>query len=270
MTTTTATTTKKAKLALVTGASSGIGKALAQHHAAEGGDLVVVARRREALEALKKELEEAHPGISVTVVTADLGQPDGAAKLHAAVKELKLEVDYLINNAGLGGLGGILERNVADDLNMIQVNVSSLVALTHLFARDMVERGTGGKILNVGSTAGFMPGPYQATYFATKAFVNSFSQAIDQELRDKGVTCTVLAPGFVETEFAQVSGLDRLEIAKKGGATAKSVAALGYKAMVKEQLVTINEYGLSFLLQWVMPFLPRRMVLQMGEKLMKE
>lgn len=149
---------------------------------------------------------------------------------------------------------------------MIMVNVVSLVTLTHLFAADMVKQG-GGRILNVGSTAGFMPGPYQATYFATKAFVNSFSQAVDQELREKNVFSTVLAPGLVETEFVDVAGLNDTQMVESGGASAESVAEIGYDAMMAKKLVVINEWGLSFLLQWIIPLLPRRMVLKMADNM---
>lgn len=113
-------------------------------------------------------------------------------------------------------------------------------------------------------------GPTQATYFATKAFVNSFSQAVDQELRDQGVFSTVLAPGYVETEFAKVANLEGAAMLEGGGATAESVAVCGYDAMMAEKLVVVNEWKLSFLLQWIIPFLPRRWVLKMGESLMEK
>jgi len=144
---------------------------------------------------------------------------------------------------------------------MIDLNVKALVTLCHRFGADMAARGSG-KILNVGSTAGFLPGPLQAVYFATKAFVNSFSQALDHELRPKGVTVTVLAPGYVETEFAKIADLDGTNLTK-GGATAASVAKFGYQAMKRGALVAINEARLSFMMQWIVPLLPRRIVLKM-------
>ena len=166
--------------ALITGASSGIGAALAQYHASKGGDVILTARRAEQLNALKLEIETAH-GVSAHVFALDLTAEVGAADLHAQIKAAGLSVDILINNAGFGGQGEFVERSLEADLGMIDLNVKALVALTHLVANDMVEQGSG-KILHVGSTAGFMPGPLQATYFATKAFVNSFSQALDEEL----------------------------------------------------------------------------------------
>ncbi|MEO1797440.1 MAG: SDR family NAD(P)-dependent oxidoreductase, partial [Pseudomonadota bacterium] len=171
----------------------------------------------------------------------------------------------LINNAGYGGHGTILDRDASDDRAMIELNVQTLVALTHHFGSKMAERGKG-KILQVGSTAGFMPGPGQATYFATKAFVNSFSQVVDHELRPKGVTCTVLAPGYVETEFAKVANLEGTNLVKNG-ATPRSVAKIGYDAMRRGELVIINEKMLSFLMNWVVPFMPRRSTLKMVDRM---
>ena len=247
--------------ALITGASSGIGMELARHHAAKGGDVILVARRESALADLKSELEEKH-GITAHVIPSDLTEAPAAQKLYEDVKATGLTVDILINNAGFGGHGRHVERDLADEMAMIDLNVKALVELTHRFASDMVEQG-GGKILNVGSTAGFAPGPNQAVYFATKAFVNSFSQAIDQELRNKGVTCTVLAPGYVKTEFADRANLGGTKLVEQGGATPKEVAKHGYDAMMQGKLVTINEARLSFLLNWVIPFMPRRLVLKL-------
>ena len=246
--------------ALITGASAGIGAEFARYHASLGGDLVITARREAALIALKKELETAH-SIKVRVITADLGTKGGAKSLYNAVKKANVQIDILINNAGFGEQGLHTDHDLSRELGMIDLNVKSLVELTHSFARDMIAQG-GGKILNVGSTAGMMPGPNQAVYFATKAFVNSYSQAIDEELRDKGITCTVLVPGYVETEFAAVAGLEGVPMTKSG-ATAGSVAKIGYDAMLKGKLVAFNELKLNIALNWIIPFLPRRMVLRM-------
>lgn len=253
-----------ANTALITGASSGIGKELARYHAARGGDVILTARRAETLEALKTELESEH-GVSAHVFALDLGGAGAARQLYDTVKDAGLTVDVLINNAGFGGHGHHIDRALDDELAMINLNVMALVTLTRLFAADMAERGSG-KILNVGSTAGFIPGPNQAVYFATKAFVNSFSQAIDQELRHKGVTCTLLAPGYVETEFAKVANLEGTTMVKAGGATPASVAKHSYDAMMRGDLVTINDRQLSVLLNWIVPLLPRRMVLSMIER----
>jgi len=246
--------------ALITGASSGIGAAFARLHASRGGDLILTARREVELTTLKGELEAAHP-ITAHIFALDLGTADGADALIHAVTAANLTVDVLINNAGFGGHGHHIDREVAAELSMIDLNIKALVTLTHHFGSQMAARGSG-KILQVGSTAGFAPGPNQAVYFATKAFVNSFSQAINHELRDKGVTCTVLAPGYVETEFAKAANLEDTAMVKGGGATAESVAKCGYDAMQAGKLVAINDLKLSFLMQWFLPLLPRRMVLK--------
>ena len=251
------------KTALITGASSGIGREFARYHARKGGDVIITARRAAELEALKTELETEH-AVKVTTVPLDLGAPDGAQKLYAALNGQK--VDILINNAGFGGQGAFIDRNLAADLSMIDLNVKALVSLTYMVAKDMVAGG-GGKILNVSSTASYMPGPLQATYFATKAYVSSFSQALDAELRDKGVTVTALEPGYVETEFAAAADLEGTQLVAQKGATAASVAKFGYDAMRRGELRAINDGRLRFMLNWIMPWLPRRMALNMIKKM---
>lgn len=167
--------------ALITGASSGIGRELATIHAEHGGDLIIVARSKDKLQTLKDELEDAH-GVSVTVIVSDLSDPKAPKKLYDKVKKSKQQVDILINNAGFGGQGYFHERDRDADRTMIQLNVLALTELTRYFLDDMVERGSG-RILQVSSTASFMPGPLQAVYFATKAFVQSFSNALSRELQ---------------------------------------------------------------------------------------
>ncbi|KIN77635.1 SDR family NAD(P)-dependent oxidoreductase [Sulfitobacter mediterraneus] len=251
--------------ALITGASSGIGMEFARYHASKGGDVIVTARREDTLNTLKAELEQKH-GVKVHVFALDLGADGGAEALYQQVKAAGLKVDILINNAGFGGQGAHIDRPLKGELGMIDLNVKALVALTHLAAADMVAQG-GGKILQVGSTAGFMPGPNQAVYFATKAFVKSFSEGIDQELRPRGVTSTVLAPGYVETEFAQAANLEGTKLVLGGGKTPASVAKHGYDAMMRGDLVTVNERGLGFMVNWVIPLLPRRQVLKMVQNM---
>lgn len=251
--------------ALITGASSGIGTEFAKYHASKGGTVIVTARREDALNNLKSEIEAAH-GVSVHVYALDLGAAGAADKLYERIKSDGLQVDVLVNNAGFGGHGLHIERDLAAEQAMIDLNVKALVTLTQRFGSDMAERGRG-KILNVGSTAGFMPGPQQAVYFATKAFVNSYSQAVDQELRPKGVTCSVLAPGYVETEFAQAADLEGTNLIKGGGASAKDVAKLGYDAMMRGELMAFNERRLNFMLNWMVPLMPRRAVLKMVDQM---
>lgn len=248
--------------ALITGASTGIGRAFAQYHASQGGDLIITARSGDKLADLKAELEGAH-SVSVTCIAQDLGSADHARALYEATEGQA--IDVLINNAGFGGHGAFLDRPLSEDLAMIDLNVDALVTLCHLVGNDMVSRGSG-KILNVSSTASYMPGPLQATYFATKAYVSSFSQALDHELRDRGVTVTALEPGYVETEFAARADLAGTDLVKNG-ATPASVAKFGYDAMRRGELRAINDGRLRFMLNWIVPWLPRRAVLKMVNKM---
>lgn len=253
--------------ALITGASSGIGAALARHHATRKGDLILVARSEEKLAALKTELEGEY-GVKVTVIVVDLAQADAAERIFSATEEAGLQVDILINNAGFGGHGKFHERDLAKDQAMMQVNIVTLVNLTHHYLQGMVQRNSG-KILHVASTAAFLPGPLQAVYYATKAFVVSFSQAIAQELQGTGVTSSALCPGAVATGFVAAGDLEGVDVWDKA-ATPESVAVCGYEAMLKGDLVTINEKGLNFMLNWVVPFLPRKTVLKMSQKAMEK
>lgn len=253
--------------ALVTGASSGIGVELAIYHASKGGDVVLVARSEDKLNKLKSELENTH-GIKAIVIKADLAQADSAENIFAATETAGLQIDILINNAGFGGHGKFHERDLANDQAMMQVNMTSLVSLTHLYLQGMVSRNSG-KILHVASTAGFIPGPLQAVYYATKSFVISFSQAIAQELKGTNVTSTVLCPGTVATGFVAAGDLDGIKAWDKA-ATPESVARCGYDAMLKDELVKINEKGLSFILNWVIPFLPRKTVLKISQQAMEK
>ena len=254
--------------ALITGASGGIGAELARLHAARGGDLVLVARREEALNTLKQELV-AEYGISVSVIVADLSEADAAEKVFAATEEAGVQVDILINNAGIGGHGKFHERDLAKEQAMMQLNMISLVNLTHLYMRPMVSRNSG-RILQVASTAGMMPGPLQAIYYATKAFVISFSQSIAEELSGTQVTSTALCPGPVDTGFVAAGELEGAALFQKPGASAASVADCGYKAMLQGDLVKINEPSLSFMLNWVVPLLPRKAVLKLSRKTMEK
>ncbi len=251
--------------ALITGASAGIGREFALYHAAQGGDLIITARREAALATLKSEIEAMHD-VSVTIIPLDLGTADGAKQLYAATQGQR--IDILINNAGFGGHGKFIDRNLQDDLDMIDLNIKSLVCLTHMVARDMATHG-GGKILNVSSTASYMPGPLQATYFATKAFVSSFSLALSEELRDRNITVTTLEPGYVETEFAARADLTGTALTKSGS-TPRHVAKFGYDAMLRGKLRVINDHKLGFLVNWIMPYVPRRAVLKMVRKMQEK
>ena len=187
--------------ALVTGASSGIGVELARGLARRGHSVILVARRTDRLETLAAELREF--GVEVRVESADLADAEARARLLATLAEL--DVSVLCNNAGLGSVGDVVSLDAGSELNQVAVNVTAVAELTYALLPRLVSRGSGA-ILMVGSTAGYQPMAGQATYAATKAFVNSFSQGLWQELRGTGVTCTLLAPGPIATEFNQVAG----------------------------------------------------------------
>jgi len=248
------------KTALITGASSGIGAVMAKIHAAAGGNLVLVARREKQLTALKTELESAHK-IKAHIIVQDLTQPEAPQTIYAKVKELGIEVDYLINNAGFGGHGKFHEREWEKDLNMIQLNIIALTALTRLFLPDFVARNSG-KILQVSSTASLLPGPLQAVYFATKAYVTSFSNALSEELRDTKVTVSALLPGATATEFAQTSGMEKTDLFKNTF-SAQEVAQKGYDGMLEGKLNILA--GLNFsqkLMMKSIPLAPTKMLLR--------
>ncbi len=252
--------------ALITGASRGIGKELAKIHARQGGDLILIARSEADLLALKHELL-ADSEIRVEVIVADLADTGAVEQAYQRVQKLDMPVDYLINNAGFGGYGPFYQRQFEHDREMVMVNILALTQLTHYFLPDMIARGSG-KILNISSTASLLPGPLQATYYATKAYVTSLSQAMAQELTGTGVTVTALCPGPVNTDFVKRGGLEGV----KAWGMAKSAvhtANIGYQAMLKGKRVAFDNLGLAILLTWVVPLLPRRWVSYFSQKTME-
>lgn len=253
--------------ALITGASGGIGLELARIHAQKGGDLVLVARSKDKLDALKSELENQY-NVNVAVLAEDLSHSESAERIFNQTEVLGLQIDILINNAGFGGHGLFHERELTDDQAMMQVNMMALTNLTHYYLKGMVARNSG-RILNVSSTASFMPGPLQAVYYATKAYVTSFTQAIAEEVRDYNVTATVLCPGAVSTGFVSAGNLEGVDI-WKNAKTPASVAKCGYQAMERGELVAFNEGKLRFMLNWIIPLLPRKMVLKVSRQAMEK
>ena len=233
------TNAKKKRTALVTGASTGIGKELAHLFASDGHDVVLVARSAPKLEELAAELTKAH-GIAAHVIAADLGEPSAPATLEEATKRRGLAVDMLVNNAGFGTNGAFLELDRARELQMIDLNIRALVELTHRFARPMRERRFG-RIMNIASTAGFQPGPFMATYYATKAFVVSFTEALAFELEGTGVTVTCHCPGATATDFATTAGNDKSRLFQRSGvADPKSVATHAYRAMMNGDVLSVH------------------------------
>jgi len=236
--------------ALITGASSGIGLDLARIFAADGHDVILVARSEAKLRELARELESKH-GITVHVLPSDLSKADTPQRLFDAVAAKGLAVDILANNAGLGTTGKFLETDFTTELETIQVNVTALTHLTKLFLPPMVQRGQG-RILNVASTAAFQPGPLMAVYYATKAYVLSFSEAIAEELGGTGVTVTALCPGPTATGFqkkANMGSLNLLHVMKP--VSSMEVAQAGYRGLMRGKRVVIpgvkNKIGVQAL-----------------------
>ncbi len=217
------------KTALITGASAGLGRGFAKLFAADGHDTVLVARRRERLEELAAEIESG--GTRATVIAEDLADAEAPGRIAAKLAEHGIDVEYLVNNAGFGTSGAFAELDLERELEMVQVNITALVHLTGLFVPAMVERGSG-RILNIGSTAGFQPGPGMATYYASKAFVNDFTEALSYELHGSGVTATVSCPGATATEFGDVAGNAKSVLFRLGAADSDGVAKEAYDAMM--------------------------------------
>jgi short-subunit dehydrogenase len=251
-------------IALVTGASAGIGRELARVLAREGHDLVLVARREAQLEELAGDLRSAY-GAQCTVVAADLARPEAGQVIVDALGA-DTAIDVLVNNAGFGGVGGFTDRTRDEDLRMVAVNVVALTDLTKRFLPGMVARGRG-RILNVASTAAFQPGPFMAVYYATKAYVLSLSQALAEETRGTGVTVTCLCPGVTESEFHAVAGTDAQPLTSGPlSMSAEAVAEAGYRAMMRGRMIEIpgvhNKLGAHSV-----RVAPRRVVLRIVRRL---
>lgn len=239
-------------------------------NAAWGGRAGRFVANTPTTDKLNKIAEEltAQFGIKAYVIAIDLAESNAAERIFEQTQALGIQVDYLINNAGLGGHGKFAERDLADEMHMVQVNIITLMALTRLYLPAMLAQQSG-RILNVSSTASFMPGPNQAVYYATKAFVTSFSQAVAQEVSESGVTVTALCPGAVATGFVAAGNLQGVA-AWDNAKSAQSVAQYGHKAMMRGELVAFNEGKLHFMLDWIIPFLPRRLVLKMSQMAMEK
>ena len=220
---------------LITGASSGIGREFSKLFAEKGYRLVITARREKNLAELKKM----YPENNVEVIPCDLGSEAGAEYLYNEVKKRSIKVDILINNAGFGLFGEFYETDIEKEKKMIDLNVKALVELSKYFLQEMLERNSG-RILNVASIAAFQPGPYMSVYYASKAFVLSFSEALRNEVRNTGVCISVLCPGPVETEFEKSSELTKSKLfSKLKPITAEKVAYAGYRGLMKNRAVII-------------------------------
>jgi uncharacterized protein len=226
---------------LITGASAGIGAEFARLLAAEGGTLVITARREERLEALAEELRRAH-GVRVETIVADLALRETADLLAKKTRALGLEVTTLINNAGFGLTGAFADQPADRVIEMLELNVVALTRLTRIFLPEMRARQAGG-IINVASIAAFLPGPYMSVYYASKAYVLSFSEAIAHELRGSGVVVTALCPGATKTEFQEVAGMTDTPLLRRLSMSSREVARLGLAGHRAGKTVVITGIG---------------------------
>jgi short-subunit dehydrogenase len=252
------------KTALITGPSSGIGLELARIFARENHNLVLVARSGDKLRQLASELEKAH-GTRSLILAADLSEPGAPAYLIDQTTRAGITVDVLVNNAGFGQSGMFAENDLEECLRQIQVNVTALTHLTRLYLPEMIDRGSG-RILNVASTAAFQPGPLMAVYYATKAYVLHFSEAVGNELKDSGVTVTCLCPGATATEFHKRAGATDLNLLRYGVMDAGTVAEDGYRGLMSGKPVVISGFK-NWLVAQSVRFSPRQLVIAIARKL---
>jgi uncharacterized protein len=256
------------KTTLITGASGGIGYDLAELFAQNGYDLVLVARNEPKLQQIKRDWEQRYK-IQIHVLAKDLTLAAAPQELVEALRTKNISVDVLVNNAGFGWKGNFAEMKESDALEMIQVNITSLVHLTRLLLPDMLARKSG-KILNVASTAAFQPGPEMAMYYATKAFVLSFSEALSAEVEDKGISITTLCPGPTNTNFQARANMANTQVFRKMAVMdSRTVAALGYQGLMKGKRVIVpgvmNKIGV-----WSTRFVSHAMLMRVVKFMHKE
>jgi short-subunit dehydrogenase len=245
------------RVTLITGASAGIGTELARVFASNGHRLALVARRADRLAALANEIA-AGCGIAPIVIACDLEQPDAGERIAAVLAAKAVEVEYVVNNAGFGLFGTAIELDRAEQLGIIAVNIRTLTDLSLRFSEHLI-RHRGG-ILNVGSIAGFLPGPGMAVYYASKAYVLSFSEGLRQELAPRGVRVTTLCPGPVPSEFQARAGFRPGFDASILNVSAADVAKAGYRGLMANKRIVLPGLGIK-LVPFLLRFVPRGFVL---------
>lgn len=243
--------------ALVTGASGGIGEELARLLAADGHDLVLVARSRDKLVRLAEELSGNHK-IMARVIAADLARAEAPSEIFDELRADEVVIDALINNAGFGSYGLFAETDLRSELDLLQVNIVALTHLTKLFLPPMIARRRG-YLMNVASTAAFQPGPLMAVYYASKAYVLSLSEAIANECEGTGVVVSALCPGPTETGFVAAAGMGESKLFERGAMDARTVAEIGYRGMLEGKTIVIPGFR-NALVARIVGCLPRRMV----------
>ena len=254
-------------VALITGASSGIGLDLAKLFAQGGHDLVLVARNEEALRGVAAECEKS--GVKAHVLAKDLSNPNAAQETFDVLTGRGIAVDVLVNNAGFGTHGMFVRTKLEDEVGMIQVNITALIQLTRLFLPQMVSRKSG-KIMNVASMAGFVPGPFMSVYYATKAFVLSHSVALAQEVKKSGVIVSVLCPGPTKTDFQKRAKIAESKLFKKPKSmTSMDVARAGYEGLMKGKLIVVPGFS-NKVIRVASKLAPRKMLARVAGKMNRD
>jgi uncharacterized protein len=254
------------KVALITGASSGIGEAIARKLAGRRFDCVLTARRTDRLEKLATDLGKSH-GVSARVVGADLGNYGGASELIEAVSRIEPRIDVLVNNAGFGVYGRLVEQDASRVAQMIELNVTSLTVLTHHYVKEMVKHRSG-RVLQVSSIGAFQPSPLYAVYSATKSYVLSFSEALNHELHGTGVSVTTMCPGLTATEFHAVAAHKKPKWMNLVTMTAEDVAEIGIRSMMRGRSVVTTGF-LNKLTALLVKLMPRSWATSMAEMTMR-
>jgi short-subunit dehydrogenase len=250
--------------AMITGASGGIGKELADVFAANGFDLVIIARNREALETMKKDIENRH-NRKVLLIPKDLTEPDAIDSVKEILDSDHIFPDVLVNNAGFGDKAAFVDSDWDRQENMVRLNILTLMKMTYVFGKEMKQRGHG-RILNLASVAAFSGGPFMSVYYASKAFVLSFSQSVNAELGPYGVTVTALCPGPTITGFEKAAGMKHSKMFSLMPQKPRDVAYAGYKACMRGQAVKYHSpvtYGFNILSR----ILPRSAACRLAENI---
>lgn len=248
------------KTVLITGVSGGIGKELADRFAKGGHNIVLVARSEGKILDLAQEYQNKY-GIQATVIAKDVAAPGVPEEIFNELKEKKIVVDYLINNAGFGLFGTFMETDMEQEINMIDINIKSLTVMTKLFLPDMIKRGHGG-VMNVASLVGFFPGPMMSVYYATKAYVLSFTEALENEVSGTGVTVTALCPGLTSTGFVDRSGMGASKMVRGTIMEAGQVAEGGYRGFLRGKTLIMPGARNRFI-AFMPRLLPRKIMTRM-------
>ncbi len=253
-------------VALITGSSGGIGKAFAERFAKHKYDLILVARNKEALQQVANDLENRYK-VKVNYLSVDLSVQNSAIQVYDLVKDLNINIDVLINNAGVGASGEFCDMEAEKTIAMLNLNMITLTQLTLLFAQDM-KRNRTGKILNVSSTAAFQPAPYLAAYAASKAYVLSLTEALHIELKRYGISVSALCPGPTGTNWAEEAGMQSSKMFATGVMTAEQVALKGYKGLMRNKMTIVTGLRNKILSEFVR-FFPRKWIVTISGMMVK-